>query len=231
MNAKVIKKIKALLAIADAKKNDCENERATALRQATKLMDEHSISEVDLNQQEDPRGAGHAETKTSRWKAKAIYYISKLYGCDCYRTTGRNGRTYVIGKLSHRTTVLAMGEYVINSIEREAKKFKGAGKAYITSFKVGAADGVHFQVNELLEARKQGETTSTSKALAVVNHYELEKQANKQWLKDQGIELRSAGRSKLSDGNAYAQGTRYGRSLSLRNQVEGNSNQKRLSNA
>jgi hypothetical protein len=220
-NEKVLKKIRALLARANEAQNDNEFERQIALRQATNMMDQYSISMVDLDTEEDVRGAGFVATKTARWKANIVNHLSNLYGCKAYRSVGTNGRTFVIGRQSHRTIVLELSEYVIASVEREAKKYKGTGKSYINSFKLGAATGVYQQTKRIIAERQRGETTSTSKALAVVNHYALEQKENEQWLKNQNVTLRKQASTRASDYRAYTSGYEYGNHISLNNQLGG----------
>lgn len=219
-DTKIVKKIKALLAKADAERNDNENEREIAMRMAIKMMDEHSITSVQLRDEEDERGVGHAETKSSIWKCNVIRHIGDLYGCKVYRTSGRTGRTFVIGKESHRVTVLSLAEYVIHSIEREARRnHAGRGRKFIASFKKGSTNGLGHQVQELLEARKRGETTSASTALVVVGHYAAEMKANEEWLALQGVKLQPGRRQRASSVEGWRAGQTYGKSISLNNQV------------
>lgn len=226
MNDSIIRKVRALLARADAERNDNEHERAIALRQATALMDKHNIAATDLDAEADPRGKSDVVTGQRLWRSMVIDAIGRLYGCKVYRSTGAYGRTFVIGRESHRTTTLAISDFVIASVEREAKRYAG-GVRYTNAFKKGAAAAVHQQVRELTAARKRGETTSEGSAssagtaLAVVAHYRQELAANEAYLRDDGTRLSSCSRSRISDGEGYAAGRAYGAGLSLNGQIGG----------
>jgi hypothetical protein len=221
----IVRKIRALLARADSGRNDNEHEREIAMRQATKLMDMHNISQVEVEEDEDPRGRSEYKTGNKPWKAMVFGSISKLYGCKSYTHRGyRSGMSTtvvrIVGKESYREVVLSMCEYVMDSIEREAKTHAGKGGRFISSFKTGAASGVNTQVAKILRARKAGETTSKENALMVVNHYLAEIDLNQKWLKAQGVFLSKGRRASVSDGGGYHTGRVYGESLSLNSQVK-----------
>ena len=220
MNNKIIEKIKKLLELADSEKNDSENERATALRQANALMDKHNISAMELQEQDNPRGEDTLVTGSTVWKTMCIAAIGNLYGCESYRTTGRDGKTFIVGTSHNRQIVISMSQYVINSIGREALRNRVHGRAYTNSFKKGGAIGVSRQVRTINEERKEGLTVeSKNQALVLVDYYKKEMIANKEWLVDKGVRLQSAASMKLSDGNGYSAGRDYGSKISLNNQL------------
>ncbi|MCH7695689.1 MAG: DUF2786 domain-containing protein [Proteobacteria bacterium] len=220
MNDKIIDKIKKLLELADSEKNDSENERETALRQANALMDKHNISAMELQEQENPRGEDTLVTGSTIWKTMCIAAIGNLYGCESYRTTGRNGKTFIVGTSHNRQIVISMSQYVINSITREASRNRAYGRAYTNSFKKGGAIGVSRQVESINKERKEGLTVASKKqALVLVDYYKNELVANKQWLMEKGVRVRSAGCIRLSDGDGYSAGQDYGSKMSLNNQL------------
>lgn len=225
---KVLRKIRALLARADEARNDNEHERKIAMRQATKLMDEYSISLSQAMSDEDARDVGEYIVGSQRWKSMAVAAVGRLYGCKVYSVgKGPGKRCMVVGRESARVVVMELSKYVHKSIEREAKQFRGYGRGFIVSFKVGAASGVTHQVDALIRDRAAGETVSDSKAMVIVDYYKNELARNEAYIKNElGITLRSGGRTTASNRTAYWQGREYGSSLSLNNQIKSSGGQR-----
>lgn len=214
----VVRKIRALLARADAARNDNEHERAIALRQATKLMDKYGISEVAVNAEDDPRASEFYEYEGGRWRSSIVFYIADLYGCRSYHLRGTR-KAAIVGRLSHRQTVLAVAQFVIASVDREAKKrSRGMGQAWGASFRKGAAAGIAEQVFWIKAQRERGETSSPGQALAVVNHYLAENDANDAFLKNSNVKLRMS-RISISNGYGYGNGKDYGSRINLRGAI------------
>lgn len=81
--AAIIAKIKKCLALA---KSDNENEAGIALRQAQRLMQEHGISEFDIETadiQEEATKAG-ASAKPARWECGLAQRVAKAFGCQVF---------------------------------------------------------------------------------------------------------------------------------------------------
>lgn len=232
----VLRKLQALLARGNEESNDNEHERAIALRQAQKLMDQYNISlaEVEAGASHDAnRGESSEQTGSSLWKASAYNVIAKLYGVKVYRKgVGRRSVVVFIGAEHNRNACILMAQYVITSIERESKKYKGTGHAYIHAFKSGAVNGVLGQVKAILAERAKGETLSaTGNALVLVDYYKTEMQLNEKYLANQNIRLGTRGaKSRVTSSNGYYQGRDYGSSISLNNQVAGRNGVRQLTN-
>ncbi len=82
----LIRKIQALLARADKDRNDNENEREIALRQANAMMAKHNLSIVELSEAEQREELGmvtegHKSLSGAVWKAVVYSAVAKLNGC------------------------------------------------------------------------------------------------------------------------------------------------------
>ena len=79
-----------------------------------------------------------------------------------------------MGSEVNREVLLSMGQYVMRSVEREAKKNAGRGRKWHNSFKKGAVLGVMDTVNKiLLERQKDTPVVASGKDLMVFNDKEI----------------------------------------------------------
>ena len=221
---KLTEKIQKLLNLSrDA--GATENERATALKFATKLMDKHNINAIDAEEFEnDPRDKGSVLIGSHPWKASVFDAIGTMYGCKMWRTKGPTGKIFIIGTESVRNIVTLMGDYVIDSIEKESRYIPTSGKRASTSFKNGAASGLYDQVHNIIEARKAGdEEIPEEKALVLASFYETEQEKNDDFFASLGMTLQKGVKTRITDSEAFSQGHSYGKQVSLNNQI-GNSN-------
>lgn len=240
--AKIVAKIRKILAYADEDRNDNENERATALRQAHALLAKHGLEMADVQVGDDnPFGAlGRVKIDISGvWKRQTVNAIGRLYGCYVFRTEGTSTIS-IVGRQAKVVVARAMATYVITSIDREARAAANRsavhGKTFLNSFGRGAAAGVWRQVNAILAAQAagkiDGEQLTASRALVVVNQHALaltEAQAAARRLT--GCEFRNDRSAKASvDADAYYAGARYGSKLSLNTQL-GSGVQRRIAGA
>lgn len=232
-----IRKIKALLARADADRNDNEHERERALHQATVLMDQFAVQSEDINDSDDlgARGSDWYESGSNIWVGTVINAIGSLYGCRVYRSgKGKRARLAIIGRAHFRGIVVDMSRWIIDSINREASTRyapdSGASlRAYRHAFRTGAAMAIGESVKEIKRSRKRGDTVEGGhgQALVVVQRYLDESRANDRWLQDQGIRLSGGTRGSYSSRSGLDAGRAYGSGISLSGQMTG-SGQKRL---
>lgn len=231
MNQKIIDKIANLLARADENQNDCENERAIAMRQASSMLAKHGLTMSDITDQAertDNMGAlGRKEhTLSTRyvWESGVWSCVAKLNNCTVIRSPGRGKqRIWIIGRALHCTVSKQIAMYAVNSIKREAGK-----QGYsICSFGVGAWNGISAQVKTILAERQKGiidnEPTSKETALAVIN---ADKQALVETKKTVHSFFPRLSHSSYGygggdgDGGVSA-GRSYGSSMNLNNQIGG----------
>jgi hypothetical protein len=213
-----VRKIKACLARADAERNANENERAIALRQANALMEKYSIQMIDLGDTDELGTLGTEKTSIGAkpWKAVVFDAIGPLYAVKILY--GR-GLVTIIGRQHYRSIVVDMGKYVINSIDKEAKKAQG-DKRYKASFRNGAAQGLYPTVEAILAERaKAHDNITESKALVLVDHFNKEMDITSQWMEDNMKVGRSRRMPGGTDARGYSDGHVYGSGINLGDQL------------
>lgn len=227
---KVIEKVRKLLAIADSARNDCENERETAMRQAHALLAKHGLEMAqvgDIDAQTDYLGAlvkGTFAMRTKNvWEAGIYHQIAELNGCKCVREPARRGqpaKVYIFGRKVRAEIIKQMSLYIVESVLREATNsgFRSA------SFGIGAWQGVAKQVQEILANMRagkiDGEQLPQSTALVVVDqHKQALIEATR--IRDEACpRLTSGGSSRGSrDHVAFAAGFAHGSKIGLNAQV------------
>lgn len=144
MDEKVIAKLKKLWALAESSN---VNEAANAAQAAQRIMTEHQIDMAML----DTSGPVEAPIKVendfleppkphrarkSPWKGSIAAALSSANGCQCY-WFGANLR--IIGTKASAETVRYLYAYLTREVDRLAERNKGAGRAWLNSFRIGAA--------------------------------------------------------------------------------------------
>jgi hypothetical protein len=213
-----VRKIKACLARADEERNANEHERATALRQANALMEKYSIEIIDLGDTEDlgPIDEENHSVGAKPWKAHIYNNLAPLYGVKVLY--GR-GLVTLVGRQHYRNVVSDMAQYVMSSIEREAKAMSG-DKTYKADFRKGAATGIDITVKRILAERaKAHDGISQSKALVLVDHFKNELEATTTWMNAHFGKLKKGSRMGIKNYAAYADGKAYGESINLSDQL------------
>ena len=229
--SKVLKKIAALLARGDAEQNDNEHEREISMRHAQKLMDEYNISvlEASVGQLGDTAREqdGIWIPNASKWKRMVYGALGRLYGVTAYND-GDN-MIYLVGTEANREVTTSMGEYVIDSIEREAKTHSSKGRKFVGSFKKGAMSGVSASISVLVRERET-QPEGEGKGLVLASFYTQEMTRNDQWLADTlNIHLRSSRvKGSASSKEGLQAGHEHGSSISLNNQIASGAGQKLL---
>ena len=215
----VIQKIRALLARASEDSNDNPFEREIAIKHAHRLMEEHTLSMLEVTE-EDLEEVSKAimQIGTLYWKRSIVSMIASLYGCAvCWpskRGSANFGSIYIYGRENNRITVETISEYVINSIEKEWQKLRKREKLKDgdkRSFCVGAVYGVRDTVKALKAARTDN-AESSGQALALLNKYEeLEKEAKEAV----NVSSRVAPPAEVADMRLAARGRVHGRKVRL----------------
>lgn len=223
---KIIDRLKKILAIA----NDAaatEGERDTALKMAYNLMERHNLSMADLPEQaEEKREMADIIISVDKWGRTVAHAMADLFFCKYFfmrtGTTGKDKHVFV-GRVSNTATAIAMTEYVLKSIKREA------GKLYRTpttpdgrSFCVGAAHKVRERVREMIRESSMNsqKSESTGRDIVVANVRKSEEELNAGFLDNTGMKLKSVSRAdnKLRRTGYYA-GQEHGAKINLNMQV------------
>lgn len=233
---RIVQRIRKMLALA----NDAaatEGERDNALRMAHALLVKHNLSLDEVEQktrdQEDPRGTEVIDSWSQPWAKQVFNYTAKLFFCKYYfgkKINATKCQHHFVGRASNTTTVSLMGEFLVTSILREARKLYVHNLAPESrSFACGAADRIAVRVtNMLAEATKQ-QDASPGTALVLADLYKTEQDANAAYLAEAGVALVAgrAGSNKVN-ANAYNAGKAYGNTVSLNNQVGASKARKQL---
>ena len=216
MREKIIDKIKKCLALASS---DNENERATALRQANKLMEAHSVTMLDIEQSNIDMGQSELERK--KWQGPIVASVGKLFGVETYNNRATNQWMFV-GAESDRITCVEMVKWLLESIERETKTYKGMGRSFIHSFRVGACHKIAENVREIINERKgKTVTNSQGKEIVLQDYFKTQIEKATEYLASQGVILRkSNARTTIRDDSGYQNGKNYASNLSLNRQID-----------
>ena len=120
----IIAKIKKCLALA---KSDNEHEAAVALRQAQRLMQQHGISDFDIEAadiQEEATRAG-ASSKPARWECALAMQVAKAFDCKVFLMVD-----YPVGRWTF-VGAAPTGEIARYAFEVMFRQVKRARSAYI----------------------------------------------------------------------------------------------------
>lgn len=180
----VLDKVKKLFTLAT---NDgaTEGERNTAMRMAHSLLAKYN---VDISEAEahggaptEKRGVKSAEFFGRPWARIAIQSIARLFFCDYIVTPATKAKSthhHFIGLETNAEAGLALAEYVVTSIYREAKRSAKGNNAYYRSFATGAALRVFERVTQLIQ-KASTPIAGSSMALVVQSLYLTEPDKNK----------------------------------------------------
>lgn len=172
----IIEKVQKLLALSQSSN---ANEAAAAAAAANKLIDQHRLSEADLEvrgQAEEPveedQGYIYESGKITRWKSTLAIRLAKHYGVYLWNDTDFSGGRQVSRyRLVGRKSDITVTKYMYNWLELECNRLcnlyaKGQGRVYAASFCIGFVDGVSEQLGV---SRKEMEKTVSSEAMIKLN--------------------------------------------------------------
>ena len=121
MRKKMIDKIKKCLALSASSNT---HEAAAALRQARKMMDEHNITDLDMQVSGvgERRAKAGAQNRPSNWETMLASKIADAFGCRVIFSGGawaRSGEWRFIGCES-----LEVAHYAFTVLHRQAKRLR-----------------------------------------------------------------------------------------------------------
>lgn len=220
-----------LLAMADDK-GASETERDTAMRQAAKMMESHSIDMAELQESEFREEMGatgcdrHSRETNAIWRVNLWAAVAEMFNCKVVMT---NDYIEVFGASLNRDNTKILSEWLCNSVTAEAKKKYAAHKVerkvygerpdaprtFHTSFGAGAARGIYNRVKALKAEKTKALPTATGSALIVINRdvalfNEAVAERDRVYPR-----LRTGSGSRVTSGSAFSQGKTYGGSVSL----------------
>ena len=144
---KVIEKIKKLFALANCE-GASENEAETAMRMANKLLDKHSLSNLDLTDNEKP--VMRFTTGTNTIWIKSIYNgVSRLYDCKYFTSREDGVMTHVlVGTVANLTTARIVIDQLLDQVKKETRGMNAA-------FRNSAGSALYWKCDKILQARKE----------------------------------------------------------------------------
>lgn len=214
----VISRISKLLARAESEN---EHEASVSMAFAQNLLAKYQLSLSDINVEERIDGEYISlndgdRAKISKWKSILLHGLAQHNFCYTYRS-GTVAR--LIGRQSARHAVLVMYNYLVSVIDNATEKawseYNGweHGKTYKNSFRRGMVNRIITRLQ--MEAQKVAqEAKANSKEIVPVNPYVKANTDNLNWIKSQGVKLRSASDS-FRSGAGYNAGRSAGDNVSL----------------
>lgn len=135
----IIAKIKKCLALA---KSNNEHEAAVALRQAQKLMQQHGITDFDVEHadiQEEATRAG-AATKPPRWECALSNRVAEAFSCRVYLRSGMCGHWVFVGATPAGEIARYAFEVMFRQVKRARKEYIGTKLKRCTTTRTRRAD-------------------------------------------------------------------------------------------
>ncbi len=227
MEEKILTRIRKMMAIA----NDSaatEHERDTALQMSYRLLAKHNLTMLQVDQStSEPRDNYKTEGWSQLWAKQICLITSDLFFCSYYYGNKINATKCVhhfVGLESNATTAMLMSAYIINSILKECRaRYTHNLAPESRSFALGCARRLRVRVNALIAEEQQANVPGT--ALALINLYKSEKDANEALLPD-NLKPSKGGKSTVK-ALAYEAGKEFGNKINLSKQV-GNSDEDNL---
>ena len=214
-NERLMDKIRKLFALANCE-GATENEAATALRMANKLLDKHSISTIDLADEREVSITFLPLKGRQQWMRTIINGVARLYDCRYFMDMNWDEPKHVIvGTAANRLTASIVIEQLVEQVRRDTK-----GKGNV--FKVSAANALYHSCDEILKARSEStDPVVVGTGLIPLDMIKRAAIDNQTFLDEQVGKL---GKSKSSRTAHSAEGAAYGSGLNPGARVSGKSN-------
>lgn len=227
-----------------------EHEAANAAAAAAKLIDQHQLSEMDLQvkgdkEAEEVQIIGKPLFRTGRimlWMSQLAQVLASHYGCTLYVSTvsiepditkpsnkvrGTEKAMKMVGRPSDAEVVQYMYDWLQPVIiELTKKNAYGMGMAYAQNYAYGVVKGIKAQLEcQHEEAKREAQIAGQSQAMVLLDNRE----ALAVTFINSKMKLKKSQGSKLS-GNAEAQerGKQVGERIQLRKGLDGGNSPKKL---
>jgi len=199
MEQKIIERIKKMFALANDK-GAAKGEADNAMRMATKLLERHNLSMIDLHVTDDI-SIKFEEGAINPWIRQVYSVVSRLYGCT-YFYSSQQKTNYIVGTESDRVTASLVIQYLVEDIKK-------AGKGQGIDFKNGASLELAKTCHILMTERADSlETTETG--LALVDIYRTKIDLAQAYM-DEKLNL---GKGRKANMRSSEAGRSFGRGLS-----------------
>jgi len=228
MSEQIKLKIAKLLNLA-RDKGASENEAATAMAMATKLMLMHGIAETDMHQSKTFADKSTTFEVDRDWMEVLVQASGKLFGCMTLKTKNREGATvfYFIGRPDNHDAAIATYQFLSDQVERLYKTSLPRGltqKAraeYRRTFKYACAVRVYHRAEDLIAemSSKDNVAATGTTALVVQGHFEKLADEVDEFLKHTGMKIRVTRARPRSGGSGTMAGRMAGDSVNLRGTI------------
>ena len=183
----IIAKVQKLRSLAQSTNLNEANNAAAA---ADRLIEEHRLSEAQLNidngteeKIDEAEGYLYESGKVTQWKSSLACILAKHYGCGIFNHNGSNpetGRLISRYKLAGRKADIEIVNYMFAWLCGEISRLsmnegKGRGRVFIGSFCVGAVEGIRGQLDANKAEQKAVHGDST--AMVALSHRAEEAQS------------------------------------------------------
>lgn len=219
----IIDRVQKLLALS---KSSNIHEATNAAAAANKLIDQHRLSEADLESKNDVQELEPIEEdtevlyetgKVTTWKQSLIGVLTRHYGVvywnDNYYPNGRKvSRFRIVGRRSD----LAIVKYMFNWLQLEITRLstietKGLGRVFAASYCVGFVNGI---AKQLKATRMEAQKDATETAIIKINAREEEARKRMYELHTDLVTVKNRSAAQI-DGLAYRAGQSQGEALHL----------------
>ena len=226
MKEKVLARVRKMLALSGDHAAS-EGERDNALRMAHATLAKYNLSIGDADVVEEPRTDGQACISPHPWARYLIDAIAQLYFCKTffYRYKDKRQVHHFIGRQSNVTTAIEMAQFIVGSINKEARRRARENPytiGYERAFCKGAASEVWHRCKEIREAaeRQDQPQASTGTSLVLASLYRTELEKNALVIAEKVGTLKGIkGKTRSADYYAHNAGQQYGKTLNLHRQV------------
>lgn len=230
---KATDRIRKLLATAN-NAGATDGERDNAMSFAMKLMAAHNLEMAnftgDQSVPKEKRVKVEYESNPSPWTRRVGGAIARMFFCEMFYSPIRGKQKYLftfVGLESNANTAMEMTAWLIKSIARECTKKQKEHKgdhAFSTSFQNAAGIRISQRCWELKNAAEvESQPVSGSTALALVDVYKQEEEANEEHIaKVLGIQLKTSKlKGQITNAQGASAGRAYGDSVPLNTQLTG----------
>ena len=233
MDSKILKRAKALLAMAQDASS--EHEAMIAAKRLHAILAKHNMSVDALEDRPEEIDEEGFESINWPWKRWVLASVAKLYFCECYFSqTRKNYASYfLVGTETNRLFASLIIQNIFKVIENTAKaeSKKVQGKidfTYVTSFRNGAGARIVTRCDELVEAAKQGTLENEDGVMlpALVHIYNTHHILNKEWLSTNKILTRKRATTRAFDAQGYADGQKAGDKVQLNRSLQADASPK-----
>ncbi len=220
-------KITKLLNLA-RDKGASENEAATAMAMASKLMIAHGIKEAELQQSEQVAGRSENTELERDWQEVIAQTAGNLFGCMTLFLKSREKPVfYFIGRPENHSAAAQTFNYLCDQVERLYKTSLPRGLSqrdranYRRTFKYSCAVRIYHRAEELIDEMKRGEHAESTGGNALVVQGYFDKLADEvdNFLKKTGMNVRVKRSKPRSAGLCTAAGRVAGDNVNLRSAI------------